>query len=107
MEILRSGYDIDGVRVELSFDEAKGRFSVSTRYAHLAHLPVQLATVKWMRITLERASATFEAACLHGATKEVARVAKRCATAVDSVFCNGPSGYEREVLRRVNAALAI
>jgi len=106
-ELLRSGYDIDGVRVELLFDEDSNRFTIATRWTNLAHLNVPAVhnTEKWKRIMLDRASAVFEAVCLNGATKEVARIANIKAQANDRAFFASAAAYEREVLRKT--ALAI
>jgi len=104
-ELIRSSYDIDGTRVELLFDESANRFTVATRWVNLTHFNVPFNGDKWTRITLERASAAFEAICLNGATKEVARVAKQKAIAIDASFCVSSAGYEREVLRQTGKAI--
>lgn len=104
--VIRSGFDIDGIKVELLWDETRNRFTVATRWVNLAHFEVEFTTQKWTRISLERAAAVFEAVCLNGATKEVARTAKKAAASFDSIFAANAAGYEREVLRRTDAALA-
>lgn len=106
-EIIRSGFDIDGVKVELLFDEEVARFTIATRWVNLVHLNVPAVhnTEKWKRIMLDRASAVFEAVCLNGATKEVARVANIKAQANDRAFFTSTAAYEREVLRKTALAL--
>ena len=105
-ELIRSSYDIDGVRVELLFDDEIGRFTVATRYVNLVHFPIPFKLEKWKRIMMDRASATFEAVCLNGATKEVALAARREATNNDRIFFTSAASYEREVLRKTSSALA-
>ncbi len=98
-EVIRSSFDIDGTRVELIFDEDKARFTVATRWVNLVHIPMTFDNQKWKRIAMDRASAVFEAVCLNGATKEVARIARKHASNIDRVFFVSSAGYEREVLR--------
>lgn len=106
-EMIRSGFDIDGVKVELLFDDEALRFTVATRWTNLAHLNVPAVhnVEKWKRIILDRASAVFEAVCLNGATKEVARIAHNKAQANDRAFFTSVAAYEREVLRKTALAM--
>ena len=99
-EVIRSSFDIDGARVELIFEEDKARFTVATRWVNLIHIQMAFDNQKWKRIALDRAIAVFEAVCLNGATKEVARIARKHASNLDRVFFVSSAGYEREVLRR-------
>lgn len=104
-EVLRSSFDLDGVRVELIFDEGYNRFTVATRWVNLVHVPIQFDNQKWKSIALDRASAVFEAVCLNGATKEVAHAARLIASKLDRVFFVSAAGYEREVLRQTSKAI--
>lgn len=99
-ELIRSGYDIDGVRVELLFDDDIDRFTVATRWTNLVHFPIPFKNDKWKRIMLDRASATFEVVCMDGATKENARKARRIASENDRIFFRSSADYEREILRQ-------
>lgn len=105
-EIIRSSYDIDGVRVELIFNEEKQRFTVATRWVNLVHINIPFKTEKFKRIMMDRASAVFEAVCLNGATKEIARAANKIAANNDRVFFVSAAGYEREIIRKTYAAVA-
>lgn len=105
IEVLRSSFDIDGIKVELTYDSGRRRYSVATRWAYLTHIPVPFDTAKWRRIGLERASAVFEAVCLHSADKVIALLAKKHAMALDPAHFNVKAAYEREVLRRTRNSL--
>ncbi|KVT81378.1 hypothetical protein WK59_18750 [Burkholderia ubonensis] len=99
-ELIRSSFDIDGVRVELLWDEVRFRFTVSTRWANLAHFGCQFRTDRIKALALEQACAVFEVVCMDGATKRVAQGAKAVARSIHPRRCISPAGYAREVLRR-------
>ncbi|WP_186057742.1 hypothetical protein [Burkholderia gladioli] len=99
-ETIRSSFDIDGVRVELLWDEARFRFTVATRWTNLAHFDCQFHNERNKALALEQAAATFEVVCMDGATKDVARRAKSAARSIHPARCISPAGYAREVLRR-------
>lgn len=105
IEVLRSSYDIDGVKVELTYDSGRRRYSIATRWAYLAHFSIPNDTLRWRRVGIERAGAVFEAVCQQGATKVVALVAKRHALALDPAHCINRVGYEKEILRRTRNSL--
>ena len=102
-EIIRRSFDIDGVRVELHWDEVRFRFTVSTRWANLAHFGCSLNSERNKVLALEQAAAAFEVVCMDGATKDVARRAKAAAHSIHPARCISRAGYEREVLRRTAA----
>jgi len=104
-DLLRSSYDIDAVRVELLWDAQKTRFTVATRWQNLAHFPVAFSLQRVKRRALAQASAVFEATCLNGATKAVARIAKKQARSTNPSLCVGPADYEHEVIRKTGLTL--
>lgn len=105
-ELLRTGFDIDGTRVELLYDRKVDRYTVATRWSNLKHFVVPFAKPKWTRIMLDRASAVFESVCLHGATKEVARTAAKFSARCDRTNFENGAAYEREILRQTRHAFA-
>ena len=99
-EQLRSSFDIDGLRVFLSFDDFMCRFEVHTRWVTLAKFPFIGKTSK--AVAFRNASATFEVCCLAGATVEVARNAKMVAERQPSInlFASpAETNFERQVIR--------
>ncbi|WP_443115460.1 hypothetical protein [Herbaspirillum seropedicae] len=98
-ELIRSGYDIDGIRVEVLFDDEAKRFTIATRWVNLTHFDCWPHTERANRLALDQALASFEVVCMDGATKEVARRAKAAARSIHPRQCT-TGGYEREVLRR-------
>lgn len=102
-EIIRSSFDIDGIRVELLWNEARFRFTVATRWANLAHFDCSFRNDRNKALALEQAAAAFEVVCMDGATKAVARRAKAAARLIHPARCIPRAGYEREVLRRTGA----
>lgn len=44
-ELLRSGFDIDGTRVELLYDRKVDRYTVATRWSNLKHFIAALVEV--------------------------------------------------------------
>jgi len=105
IEVLRSGYDVDGTKVELTYDPGRRRYSVATRWQYLVHFSVDFDTPKWRRIGVERAGAVFEAICMFSASKIVALLAKKHAMALDRAHFINSAGYEREVLRKTRNSL--
>lgn len=103
MEVIRRSFDIDGARVELIFDEARRRFTVASRWANLAHVPLQGLRAHAKRIAHERASAVFEVVCINGASREVARSARRVAMSIRPGQFSLSAYMEREIIRRFNA----
>jgi len=103
MEVIRRSFDIDGVRVELIFDEERRRFTVASRWANLAHVPLRGLRSHAKRTAHERASAVFEVVCINGACREVAKSARRVAMALRPGQFSLPAYMEREIIRRFNA----
>ena len=99
-ELIRSSFDIDGVRVELLWDEARFRFTVATRWVNLAHFNSSFPTDRNKSLALEQACAAFEVVCMDGATKAVGKRAKAAARSIHPCRCGSSAGYAREVLRR-------
>jgi len=99
-EVLRSSFDIDGVRVELLLDEQKRRFTIATRWVNLVHIPIEFQSERVKSLAHEQASAVFETVCMDGATRETARIAKHAAMTVLPTKCINLAVYEREVMRR-------
>lgn len=97
-EILRSSFDCNGGKVELLFDKNKNRFTVASRWQNLVHFEFLGASSK--RLAHERASATFEVVCFDGATKQVAKVAKKSAMRIFPSHCISNAGFEIEVFRQ-------
>ena len=98
-ELIRSGYDIDGIRVEVLFDDEAKRFTIATRWVNLTHFNFWPYNARTMRLALDQALASFEVVCMDGATKDEALRAKAAARSIHPRQCT-PGGYEREVLRR-------
>ena len=104
-ELLRSGFDIDAVRVEFLFDQKYRRYTVATRWVNLAHFDIGLSEIS-KRVAHEKASAAFEFVCLEGAAKENAVLAKRAAANLTPSMCVSGNGFEREIIRRASIAKA-
>lgn len=104
-EILRSSFDVDGIRLEFVFDCLRNRYSVATRYAFLAHFDAGISKIS-KRLAHERASSVFEFCCFEGATRENASAAKRYAQNLFPNRCAKGNGFEREVIRRATIAIA-
>lgn len=102
-ELLRRSYDIDGGAVEMIFDEARRRFTVASRWANLAHIPVSGLRHHGKRLAHERASAVFEVVCMNGATPSVAQQAKRIAMTLRLGQFISAAYMEREIIRRFSA----
>lgn len=103
METLRRSYDIDGAAVEMLFDESRRRFTIASRWANLAHIPMIGLRKHAKRTAHERASAVFEVVCLNGASPDVARSAKRLAMKLHLGQFSCPAYMERELIRRFSA----
>lgn len=99
-ELLRSSFDVDGVRLDLLWNEKRYRFTIATRWINLAHFGCSLPTDANKALALTQASAAFEAVCMDGATRSAAQNAKKAARSIHPARCISPAGYEREVLRR-------
>ena len=102
MERLRSSYDIDGCFVEMIFDAERRRFTVASRYANLAHIPLLGLRSHAKRLAHERASAVFEVVCINGATLDVAAGAKALAMKLRLSQFSCAAYMERELIRRFN-----
>jgi len=100
MEVIRRSFDIDGSRVELIFDEGRQRFTVASRWANLAHIPIQGLRSHAKRVAHERASAVFEVVCINGASRNVAKAARRVAIGLRPGQFSLPAYMEREIIRR-------
>ena len=104
METLRRSYDIDGAAVEMIFDEAKRRFTIASRWANLAHIPMIGLRKHAKRTAHERASSVFEVVCLNGADPAIAKTARNLAMRLHLGQFSCPAYMERELIRRFNAA---
>ena len=104
MEILRRSYDIDGAAVEMIFDEARRRYTIASRWANLAHIPMIGLRKHAKRTAHERASAVFEVVCLNGAAPAVAKAARSIAMKLHLGQFSCPAYMERELIRRFSAA---
>lgn len=103
METLRRSYDIDGAAVEMIFDEARRRYTIASRWANLAHIPMIGLRKHAKRTAHERASAVFEVVCLNGAEPAVAKAARRLAMKLHLGQFSCPAYMERELIRRFTA----
>lgn len=104
METLRRSYDIDGAAVEMIFDEANRRFTIASRWANLAHIPMIGLRKHAKRTAHERASAVFEVVCLNGAEPAIAKAARSIAMKLHMGQFSCPAYMERELIRRFSAA---